>query len=157
MKNFKTVVSMLTLVGIAMSMTACSINYIKPIPPGEEMVQVTSANDCQDRNGLVWSYEADRIYVSQKDAQSFIDKLNSEKHLGFSDWRLPTASDMTRHHRNFYRKKTGDCVLDDKKSYFTDSYSNPLRFQTVFLACGPDDLKEIDNRGKGYVRGVRED
>ncbi|MFA6900988.1 MAG: hypothetical protein WC256_12370 [Desulfurivibrionaceae bacterium] len=158
MKNFKTAVSMLTLVGIAMSMTACSsVKYVKPIPEGTEMVKLSDANDCQDKYGAVWSYESDKIYTSQEDAQVFIDKLNAEKYLGFSDWRLPSVYDMQRHHRYSMTKKTGDCKLDDKKSYFTSEYSKPLRIITVHLTCGPDDLKEIDNRGKGYVRGVRID
>jgi hypothetical protein len=44
--------------------------------------------------GLMWSKEDSKRGLNFAEAEAWIKELNAKKHLGFSDWRLPTCKEL---------------------------------------------------------------
>ena len=60
--------------------------------------------------GLTWQHSGSEKTLTFEDAQAYIKKLNSEKHAGFDDWRLPTLEEAMSLMETEQRK--GDLYID---------------------------------------------
>jgi len=70
--------------------------YLPPSPP-------IHLAEIDDANNLMWELAGSSERLDFKSAKDYVAKLNSDKHLGFDDWRLPELRelhglvDYTRH------------------------------------------------------------
>ena len=60
--------------------------------------------------GLTWQHSGSEKTLTFEDAQAYIKKLNSEKHAGFDDWRLPTLEEGMSLMET--EQKNGDLYID---------------------------------------------
>jgi len=44
---------------------------------------------------LMWQQSEDPSQMSWKEVEAYVKKLNEDKYAGFSDWRLPTAEELS--------------------------------------------------------------
>jgi Protein of unknown function (DUF1566)/Trypsin-like peptidase domain len=45
--------------------------------------------------GLIWEHSGSGTTMAWKEAKGYIETINGERQAGFSDWRLPTAEELT--------------------------------------------------------------
>ena len=59
--------------------------------------------------GLTWQQSGSENYINFEKAKTYVQKLNSEKHAGFDDWRLPTLEEAMS---LMETEKRGDLYID---------------------------------------------
>ncbi|MCP4347692.1 MAG: DUF1566 domain-containing protein [Desulfobacterales bacterium] len=105
--------------------------------------------------GLIWQKSGSDTCIPYERAQAYIQRLNSERFVGYSDWRLPTTGELMS-------------LLEEKKQS-NDLYINPM-FNKIQLWCWSSDKRSsssawgvsffncnvcwLDLRSNYYVRAV---
>ncbi|MCP4024301.1 MAG: DUF1566 domain-containing protein, partial [Desulfobacteraceae bacterium] len=60
-------------------------------------------------SGLMWQKTGSNTYMDIKAALKYVDRLNNEKYMGYSDWRLPSLEELFSILEN---KKQGRMYID---------------------------------------------
>jgi Protein of unknown function (DUF1566) len=72
------------------------VRYVRGNPKyGKNNFISTGNATITDRaTGLLWTKEDSKKGMNMAEAEAWIKELNSNKHLGFTDWRLPTCKEL---------------------------------------------------------------
>ena len=72
------------------------VRYVRGNPSyGNNDFQVNSNDTITDRaTDLMWSKDDSDRGMNWQDALAWVQKMNVQKHLGYSDWRLPNAKEL---------------------------------------------------------------
>ncbi len=108
-------------------------------------------------SSLMWQQGGSEKYMSFQDAEAFIQKLNTERFAGFTDWRLPTleeAMSLMEPKKN----QSGlyiDEHFDAKQQWIwtADSFTGGSERWYVYFDSGDCYWDQFDSHS--FVRGVR--
>lgn len=136
---------------------AASKNSTEMLPgKSQERFKVQGREICIDsRTGKMWQKGKEGGFHSYEDAQQYVNNLQLG---GYSDWRLPTKSELFDLHNVFFLKKNGNCTMKRTGEYWsTDKKDTPaLGHWETYHLCGPG-FKYVKSVGsKGYVRAIRQ-
>jgi len=104
---------------------------------------------------LTWQQSGSSSGITFKEAQAYLQKLNTEKYAGFGDWRLPTLEEAMSLMEP--EKMNGDLHIDSKfdktQSYIrtADKYSASWGVNFIGAYCLNDDFGHVHY----FVRAVR--
>ena len=109
---------------------------------------------CQDKeNGLMWQVERSTSVDSLQEAEAYISRLNQGK---YSDWRLPTVTEMFDLYYIFDLHQNGDCDIERKGRYWSRDKEGDAGAGAWEIGnqCDPARVYRPSTIG-GYVRAVR--
>ncbi len=49
---------------------------------------------CDAATGLTWQRAGSATYLTYRNAQHYVERLNRERYAGYDDWRLPTVDEL---------------------------------------------------------------
>lgn len=72
------------------------VRYVRGNPDYGKNIFIDNGNKTisDKATNLMWSKEDSQTGMNWKDALAWVQKKNSEKYLGYSDWRLPNAKEL---------------------------------------------------------------
>lgn len=104
------------------------------------------------KNTSMWRLDRSERLKSEKDVELYLDQLNAGR---YSDWRLPTKSELYRFIAIFDWKKNGDVKIKIEGDHWLADDSNKIKAGEWELddLCGPERI--FYNKKSGYVRAIR--
>lgn len=110
---------------------------------------------CQEsRTGKIWQFKKGGPFSSQTEAARYASDLIL---AGYSDWRLPTKSELFNLYYLHYWHKDHSCVMD----HTSDFWSTTSEQQSItghwedYLLCDPEFTYVKSDENTGFVRAVR--
>ncbi len=108
---------------------------------------------CQDtRTGKMWQMDTSRTIRSLEEAEKYTDALEKG---GYTDWRLPTVSELYGLYIIFDLHNNGDCQMKVEGNYWSDEPDMDGRVGTWELDDNCDPERQYIPKKKGLVRAVR--
>ncbi|MFH1218161.1 MAG: DUF1566 domain-containing protein [Pseudomonadota bacterium] len=110
---------------------------------------------CQDTvSGQMWQIEKSRYAKSFEEANAVIAELN--RTTGYTDWRLPTVSELFDLNYVFDLHQNGECTLDREGAYWSgDKDGEGIVGAWEISADQCDPQRKYTPGAKGFVRAVR--
>lgn len=109
---------------------------------------------CQETsNGKMWQIDKSGYAHSREEADAFIAELNRTS--GYSDWRLPTVSELYDLNFLFDLHLNGECALERKGAYWSEENTGEGTVGAWEISDQCDPQRRYAPGTKGYVRAVR--
>lgn len=115
---------------------------------------VSLGNDvCQDtKTGKMWQVGMSNTLDSLDKAKTYVENLEEG---GYTDWRLPTVSELYDLYMIFDLHENGNCVLSAEGTYWSDEADLEGRVGTWELDDNCDPERRYIPKEKGKVRAIR--
>ncbi len=108
---------------------------------------------CLDtRTGKVWQVGRSRNLNSLDSAKEYTETLDEG---GYSDWRLPTVTELFDLYMIFDLHDNGDCTMEAEGTYWSDEPDLEGRVGTWELDDNCDAERQYIPKKKGRVRAIR--
>ena len=108
---------------------------------------------CQDtKTGKVWQTGRSSVIETLEEAEEYASSLNIG---GYSDWRLPTVTELYSLYLTFDLHESGACSLEVEGTYWSDEPDLEGRVGAWELDDNCDAERQYIPKKKGYVRAIR--
>ncbi len=122
------------------------------LPSGQRLKDLGNGACVDIRSGKMWQVEASKTFRSLEQAQAHVDGLMT---AGYSDWRLPTVTELYELYMIFDLHQNGDCDFQVDGTYWSDEPDQDGRVGTWELDDNCDPERRYIPKKKGRVRAIR--
>ncbi|WP_456387250.1 Lcl domain-containing protein [Desulfolithobacter sp.] len=122
------------------------------LPSGQRLKDLGNGACVDIRSGKMWQVETSRILGSLEQARDYVAGLTT---AGYTDWRLPTVTELYDLYMIFDLHQNGDCDFQVDGTYWSDEPDMDGRVGTWELDDNCDPERRYIPKKKGRVRAIR--